>query len=835
MHKTQLHIIENTLNFIADQEGILNENDFLNSLSQYIIELCDADYVLIDKYSIKQPNITETVSLCDKSGILPNIIYKLQGTPCKNVIGGKFCSYKSNVQKLFPEDHLLIEMDIESYVGIPLWSSTKEPIGLISILFKKTLNDIKTIELVLKIIAIRAAQELEKILFESKLNQSYKDIERKNKQLNKFNTKLENSIKKRTDELLDSEEKFKAITNSANDAIILIDNSGKVAFWNKAAQKIFGYTKNEILNKDLHSILPSHQYRDKADKAFANFRNTGKGNAINKTVELEAIRKNGDIFSIELSLSSIMIKGLWNAIGIVKDITERKEAEQNLIESEEKFRAITEQSSEGITIADTSGNYVFVNTTFCKMSGYSENELLNMTVFDMKSNPENSDFNKRLGESGYLFEIPLKRKDNSVYLAEITGDTIDIGGKQLVMGVVRDITDRKKNEDELKTAKKEAEEASRFKSEFLANMSHEIRTPLNAIIGFSEILQTQLTNKKYISYIDKIAVSGNNLLKLINDILDLSKIEAGQLIIQEQATNIRTVTNEISIIFSELSKQKNIPIYINIEKEIPKVLLFDALRIKQILINLISNAIKFTEKGSISVIISCKNSNLSNKNTVNLILEVKDTGIGIPADELDSIFDSFRQVEGQSTKKYGGTGLGLAISKSLTELMGGKLIVKSTVGIGSVFILELNDIKIPEIEHKRIIKRQNKMQSYKKSTILHIEDIDFNKELISLYIEKEDIEIIEASTGKQALNLLESFTPDIILMDIQLPGMNGYETTKIIRKNNKYNNIPVIAITANATKEETEMYSHVFDEYITKPVSGKVFRSVISKYLKNKD
>ena len=355
--------------------------------------------------------------------------------------------------------------------------------------------------------------------------------------------------------------------------------------------------------------------------------------------------------------------------------------------------------------------------------------------------------------------------------------------------------------------------------------------------GLTEALKI-LDNKEFNqaeAFINGIINGGNNLIILINDILDLSKIEAGQLEIQKEEANIYDAINEIPAIFSEVSKGKQIPINVIIDSKLPKFLLIDALRIRQILLNLVSNALKFTEKGSVSINISANQTAKLKKNlevsVLDLIIEVKDTGIGIPENQLVSIFENFRQIDGQSTKKYGGTGLGLAITKRLVELMDGAITVKSTVGKGSIFIIQFKNIEIVNIEKDKIKEEQSGKIEIKKSKILHVEDIDYNREIISLFLENENIELTEAETGIEALEILKTYTPNLILMDIQLPGLNGYEATKIIRKNEKLKHIPIIAVTANATKKEIKKYSHVFDEYLIKPVAEDLLLKTISKYL----
>ena len=387
------------------------------------------------------------------------------------------------------------------------------------------------------------------------------------------------------------------------------------------------------------------------------------------------------------------------------------------------------------------------------------------------------------------------------------------------------------NEQRVLLAKKEAEQANRLKSEFLANMSHEIRTPMNSIIGFSNILQKKLKQPVHQSFIDKIKVSGKNLLDLINDILDLSKIEAGQLHIKNNPLNLHQLINEMSVIFSEQILKKRLQLHIRISPQVPKTINLDTLRLRQIMLNLVSNAVKFTHNGSITI--TAKSSPGSSNTQQNIEIQVIDTGIGIDQEELPYIFDSFRQIEGRATRKYSGTGLGLSITKNLCELMNGSIKVESTPEIGSKFKILFKDVEIDESQIPNEDRSDHDDVIFEQAEIILAEDSDNNRFLIKSYLQDRNLTIHEATDGDQVLLLLKKQKPKLILMDIAMPGIDGFEAAKKIKASHNFADIPIVAVTAYATSEERKKYESAFDDYLTKPVSETLLLNVLAKFLKH--
>lgn len=377
--------------------------------------------------------------------------------------------------------------------------------------------------------------------------------------------------------------------------------------------------------------------------------------------------------------------------------------------------------------------------------------------------------------------------------------------------------------------------ANKAKSEFLANMSHEIRTPMNAILGFSELLKEELgNNPKYADYINGIANSGRNLLELINDILDLSKIEAGKMEIKYEPVNLRSVIDEIRDIFAVKTTEKGLAFDVIYDEKLPKSLLLDETRVRQILFNLVGNAVKFTEKGMVRVTVEAKDP-YSEGSKVDIVLKVQDTGIGIEKSQQELIFEAFHQKEGQSTRKYGGTGLGLSITKRLTEMMGGKIFVDSTPGIGSTFTVELYGIRIAAgMEIKQEVKvKQNVSYNFTEGKILLVEDVDTNRQVIEYFLKPFNFRIVEATNGQEAIDVLERFTPDVILMDLHMPVMDGYQARKLIKENPKTSHIPIVALTASAIKEEVDEILKIFDGYLRKPVTKQQLLNELARFLQH--
>ena len=384
------------------------------------------------------------------------------------------------------------------------------------------------------------------------------------------------------------------------------------------------------------------------------------------------------------------------------------------------------------------------------------------------------------------------------------------------------------SEKKLKLLKEKAERANNAKSEFLANMSHEIRTPMNSILGFSEILEKVITDPIQKDYLSSIKKGGQTLLDLINDILDLSKIEAGKVELLKESVDIREIIFELESMFSINIIQKNLKFDIEIDEKLPNYLVLDSVRIRQILFNLIGNAIKFTPKGWIKLSVKVLN---QKDDKMDLEFIVEDSGIGIKKDEIKHIFNAFEQQKGQS-REYEGTGLGLTISKKLVNIMGGDISVQSKVGVGSRFSFSLYDIEIGSKEQTKEKEEIKKDLTFKPATIMIVDDSKDNRNLIISQLKEFDFSFIEAENGKDVLKKLQKQKVDLILLDIKMPIMNGYETIQAIKNKKSLKDIPVVAITASVMESDREkIKEYNFDGYLRKPINYDTLVNKLAKFL----
>jgi len=379
--------------------------------------------------------------------------------------------------------------------------------------------------------------------------------------------------------------------------------------------------------------------------------------------------------------------------------------------------------------------------------------------------------------------------------------------------------------EELEEAKIDAEQANSLKSEFLANMSHEIRTPMNAIVGFTDLLSKSVKNPTNMNYVESVKNSSKVLLTIINDILDLSKVEAGKMHIELAPTNIKLISKELSSIFSLKARSRGLQFEISVDESIKDMLMLDEVRLRQILFNLLSNAIKFTHEGYIRVHFKV----IPMNSHVNLVITIQDTGIGIDKEQQKSVFSAFTQQKNQKNIEYGGTGLGLTIVTKLLDLMNGKVELNSEVNKGSTFTITLKDVEISSevhIEHKR---EQGKEVVFEPATLLIADDIELNRKLIAAYLKNTPLTIIQASNGEEALKIMQDQDINIVLMDIKMPVMNGYEATKIIKE--KYD-VPVIAITASVMASKDDKSNQIFDSFLQKPLSMTSLLESLCQYIK---
>ncbi len=520
-----------------------------------------------------------------------------------------------------------------------------------------------------------------------------------------------------------------------------------------------------------------------------------------------------------------------------------RQGREALIAAEEKYRSIFENAIEGIfQFSPQRGRFITVNPSMAAILGYASPGEVIAVITDagrrfFASDAGRLEYEQTLERSGRIIglETELRTKDGRMIWASISARRVNGEDGRLLYdeGSFVDITERRQR-GEAEREREAAESASQAKSEFLAKMSHEIRTPLNAILGFADIMVGTLTDDIQRRHIAMIKSSGANLLQLINDILDLSKIEAGRMEIKRTAVDLRSLTTELLSLFSLGAAQKGIDLRAVIAPDLPDFLMMDRARMRQVLFNLIGNAVKFTHKGYVEIKAAVHST--ADPNLWDVCIEVRDTGPGIEAEAFELIFEAFRQHHGERPVSTEGTGLGLAISKNLIEMMGGRIQVDSTPGSGSAFsvLLPGTAAAVPEPSAfaagtERCVEQTGTV--FKPALLLVVDDLAVNRQLVRESLKESPLRILETDSGHAAVKMAAAHQPDLILMDIRMPGLNGYETLRLIRQQNS-DGAPVIAITAAGMKEDIqEIKSSGFDDYLIRPFNKCQLHKKLARFL----
>jgi PAS domain S-box-containing protein len=520
-------------------------------------------------------------------------------------------------------------------------------------------------------------------------------------------------------------------------------------------------------------------------------------------------------------------------VGSVVDITERKQFEIDIKRQSDKKMALLKNASDGIHILDTRGNLIEASDSFYKMLGYEREELLgeHASKWDAQLNKKELTgiVNNNIAKNERTqFEAQHRRKDGSVFDVEISACPLVLEGESVLFTSSRDITERKLAVKQVEQAKEKADEANRAKSDFLANMSHEIRTPMNGVIGLSELALESDDREEIHSHLLQINESSKSLLGILNDILDFSKIEARQLSIENGIFHIDELLESLNRMFTLRANEKGIEFKIILDKQISALLYGDQLRLRQVLTNLLGNAFKFTSQGQVELKVSLQNSSSSG---MALSFNVRDSGIGMTPDQLNNLFKPFVQADNSISRRFGGTGLGLTISLNLAKLMGGDIKVESKSGQGSEFNFQVTlQVAHAKENINSVIKPYGGKGSSQYSAMLEAlkgkralltEDTKVNQLVATKMLSKLGIVVTVANNGEEAVQSLQKNNYDIVLMDIQMPVMNGLEATRIIRKDPRFARLPIVAMSAGVTLDEQAACDEAgMTAFISKPIDS---------------
>lgn len=612
---------------------------------------------------------------------------------------------------------------------------------------------------------------------------------------------------------------------------IVIHDGGFIKDVNPSLSEMLGYEQSEVLGRNIIEFINPE---DRAAVAESMAQDSGR------LLEISLIKKDGTTFPAEVEGKSMGMAGSKLRMAAIRDITKRKQTEEALKDRELQMRSITDSAYDAILMMDPDGNISYWNVAAERIFGYRSDEAIGKNLHQLIAPVSYHEahlaaFSKFLlsGEGdaiGRITDLEVIRKDKTVIPVQLSLSAVRMSSGWHAVGILRDITHQRKNEEELRNAKTVAEEATNAKSEFLANMSHEIRTPMNAVIGFSELLKKTDMTVKQRDYINKIDASAKSLLGIINDILDFSKMEAGKLELEAVDFRLDDVVNNIISMNSNKASEKNIELINNIESDVPYCLVGDPLRVGQVLLNLVNNAVKFTNEGHVLVEVSLVS---KSDQTCRIRFSVSDTGIGLTKEQKEKLFSAFSQADTSVTRRFGGTGLGLTISKRLVEMMKGDISVESEFGVGSTFSFEIEfQIQNEEKANQPVIKKS--LQNLK---VLIVDDNEVSREILKEQIGAFGVDAVTVASGRAAIEAVKNQSEqkpfDLVIMDWRMPEMDGIEAAKTILNDKSISHMPMAIMVSAFGREEVARKAEKIgiNSFLMKPINQSLlFDTIVNMF-----